>query len=1066
MATELVAQGSFYKFSVNQEGVYKISPAQAAQLGANSVDELSVYGYPGMIPQELDSSSLQLWEIPVTNINGELFMYLSSAEQIILREDGAELLPHIYTDTLFYLVQTHRMSAKNIPTEAKPSSVEAAGGVLYHPVIYKNSEYNLLSSGRDWYGERVFAGESIILNYEEKLKQELPLYYQARMMAQSLAASTFDLSISQTPVATINIASIPNSTYGIKGRTQEAAGKLSLAPGTQPQVRLHFQTGDRNGMGFLDYIMLGYPTASTALSPGVFYNFDQISLSLKADPLQTIWNISDFFGVREYSFSGTAQIDAAKIAVFDPGQTPPLAGFQPVDMNLRLDPSFTELIIITHPLLRSQAERLSAYKNSTGISSQVVLLGDIYSAFGYGNPDVTAIRNFLAYHYLHGQKLKNVLLFGKGTFDYKKKLGGRPNLVPTYSSRSSLNPLTTYSSDDYFGFLDYGEGIWEESVEGDHLLDIGVGRLPVINLQEAKNVVDKIIQYSSPSLSTAGWKRKVLFVADDGDNNVHLNDSELLADHLAQHHPEILVEKLYLDSFEQAPLGTAAEPSAAKAAFETAIDSSALIINYIGHGNETTLMAEELFTVSDLSNWRESSRLPVFVTATCEFGRHDSPLIRSGAEELLIAERRGAIALLTTGRPVFSNINFTLNKAFIEEVFQQEGGQSLTLGEIYRRTKNNSLNGALNRNFSLLGDPSLPLAFPELRVQLEEIGENGQGAISDTLHALTPIRYRGRITDLLTGSQVSSYRGQLELLISGTPPVKETLGDQSAATSFWDDQDFLFRGSVPIENGLFEGEFILPASKPPAVQELTLRLFAQHKHQTAEAIGKHKILFDSRPASFQEDSKGPEIRLSLKAPYEAASLNSTWVELLAELYDPSGIRIGGEQGISLQLNGGPKISLNAYYQATEGTFEQGRMDFPLNGLQEGKNTIWLEAFDHQGNRSEQVMELWVSGSEKTDILSHLLFPNPADQFAQLRLFHNRPGENLLLSFKIYSLSGSEIFSWSRRFPKADPVLEDGPWFFMHGKSDFPAKGTYLYILELQSEADGSSDLQSGKLLIQ
>src|SRR5690606_14522574 len=115
------------------------------------------------------------------------------------------------------------------------------------------------------------------------------------------------------------------------------------------------------------------------------------------------------------------------------------------------------------------AERLSAYKNSTGISSQVVLLGDIYSSFGYGNPDVTAIRNFLAYHYLHGQKLKNVLLFGKGTFDYKKKLGGRPNLVPTYSSRSSLNPLTTYSSDDYFGFLDYGEGLWEESVEGDHL---------------------------------------------------------------------------------------------------------------------------------------------------------------------------------------------------------------------------------------------------------------------------------------------------------------------------------------------------------------------------------------------------------------------------------------------------------------------------------------------------------------------------------------------------------------------------------------------------------------------
>src|SRR5690606_36296023 len=116
-----------------------------------------------------------------------------------------------------------------------------------------------------------------------------------------------------------------------------AAGKLTLAPGTQPQVRLHFQTGDRNGMGFLDYFTLGYPTATTALSPGVFYNFDQIPISLEADAVHRIWEVSDPFGVQEFSFSGTAQIDAARIAVVDPGQTPPLAGFQPVDMILRLD---------------------------------------------------------------------------------------------------------------------------------------------------------------------------------------------------------------------------------------------------------------------------------------------------------------------------------------------------------------------------------------------------------------------------------------------------------------------------------------------------------------------------------------------------------------------------------------------------------------------------------------------------------------------------------------------------------------------------------------------------------
>ena len=1059
-ATELVAQGSFYRFLVSQEGVYKITPEQAQKLGASSVDELTVYGYPGMIPQELDSSSLRLLEIPVKNIEGELFIYLSAAEQMAIGDEGTQFLPYHYTDTLYYLVQTGKPSTKTVPSLPLSASESTKEGILYHPIIYKNPEYNLLSSGRDWYGERVFAGESIILNFQENLRQELPIYYQGRVMAQSLSTSTFDFSVNQTTGMTFSIPSIPNSTYGIKGRTQEASGKISLAAGSQPQVKLYFQTTDRNGTGYLDYFMLGFPASSMELPAGVFYNFDQNPYSLKPHPSHRVWDVSDFFKVEELTFSETAQVNVNKIAVFNPATSPALSGFQSVNMDLRINPASTGLIIITHPTLASQADRLSAYKNNTGTSSQVIMLADIYSSFGYGNPDISAIRNFLAFHYLHGKKLENVLLFGKGTFDYKSKLGGRPNLVPTYSSRSSLNPLTSYSSDDYFGFLELGEGFWEETVEGDLSLDIGVGRLPVINIQEAKNVVDKIIQYSSSSTDSGDWKRKALFVADDGDNNVHLNDSELLANHLLQNHPEILVEKLYLDSFEQSQLGAAQKAPVAKNAFETLVDSSFLVVNYIGHGNETTLMAEELFTVSDLNNWRENSRLPVFVTATCEFGRHDSPLIRSGAEELLIAEKRGAIALLTTGRPVFSNINFALNEAFIQEVFQREEGQNLTLGEIYRRTKNNSLNGPLNRNFSLLGDPSLRLALPELTVKLEEILE------SDTLLALQPVRYRGKIVDPLTGTHVTSYNGNLELLISAAPLVKETLGDESQPTTYWDDQNYLFRGSVHIEKGLFEGELMLPADASPSVQEIFVRFFAQNNQQTVDAIGSHKMFFDGRPAPSQEDHEGPEISLSLKPPFDLSSLSSTWVAMTAELSDPSGIQIRAEQGISLQINGGQKISLNDYYRAQNDSYQMGSMDFPVNGLQEGKNTLLFEAFDNQGNRSEQVMELWVSGSEKLDILSHHVFPNPVDQFTQLRLTHNRPGENLLLSFKIYSLSGSEIFSQSRRFPKADPVLDNGPWFFIHDKPNFTAKGTYLYILELRSEADGSSDIKSGKLLIQ
>ncbi|HLT07548.1 MAG TPA: type IX secretion system sortase PorU [Cyclobacteriaceae bacterium] len=1063
LSSKAVAQGNFYKFSVTQEGVYRITAEQAAQLGAASVEELSFYGYPGMIPQKLDSNSLQLQEIPVSKIGNDLFIYLVAAERMKLGPEGTEFLPHHYTDTLHYLVQTQRPSTLQIPSVIPSPAEGTAENVLYRPVIYKNEEHNLLSSGRNWYGERVFGGESIILNYSDHLEAGMSAYFQGRLLSQSLVESSFDITIGQAQVASLSIPSIPNSTYGIKGREKEVHGKVLISATGPPQVKMYYQSGDRNATGYLDYFMLGYPYRSMELSAGVYYNLNRQTFLLDAKDYR-VWDVSDFYAIEEISVSGSLPLDVDKIAVFKPETSPLLQGFESVAMDLRIHPRFSELVIITHPALASQAERLAAFKNSNGTSSQVVTLSQIYGAFGYGNVDISAIRNFLAFHFHHGKQLKHVLLFGKGTFDYKHQLGGRPNWVPTYSSRSSLNPLTTYSSDDYFGFLELGEGDWQESEEGDHSLDIGIGRLPVISTQEAKNVVDKIIAYASNSAS-GNWKRKILFVADDGDNNVHLNDSEKLARQISARQPEMLVEKLYLDSYSQENHGVTQKAPAAKAAFETLIDSSALVINYIGHGNETTLMAEELFTISDIANWRENARWPLFVTATCEFGRHDSPLVRSGAEEVLVAANRGAIALLTTGRPVFSNVNFALNQAFMQEVFERENGQSLTLGELYRRTKNNSLNGSLNRNFSLLGDPSLRLALPELQVVLSEIAQTNEELGKDALVALKPIRYRGRIADPLTGADVQSFQGQIEILVAAPPIVKSTKGDESQPTDYEDDKNIIFRGTAKVEKGVFEGELLLPPLPDPKTP-LRLKFYAMHKSNQTEAIGYSKVVLKQEKDVEAEDKEGPIIDLALIPPFDASNLHSTWVQIKATLSDANGISLLPAQGISIQVNEEEIMELNDYFSAAEGSFVQGSLIFPVSTLKEGKNKLVFKAYDNQSNSSSMVMELWVSGSNRTSILSHQVFPNPADRYAQVTLTHNRSGENLLLGFEVYSMSGSKIISLSRRFPNAAPTLKNVTWYFMQINPNFPAKGMYLYKLELQSETDGSFDRKNGKLLIQ
>ena len=118
----------------------------------------------------------------------------------------------------------------------------------------------------------------------------------------------------------------------------------------------------------------------------------------------------------------------------------------------------------------------------------------------------------------------------------------------------------------------------------------------------------------------------------------------------------------------------------ASSALKTRIKNGTFTINYIGHGNERLWMQEEILTKSDIQSLTNRNKLPIFVTATCEFGRYDDPIRTSGAEDLLILEQGGAIALLTTSRPVFASTNFSLNRAFHENIFREENNNNLRLG--------------------------------------------------------------------------------------------------------------------------------------------------------------------------------------------------------------------------------------------------------------------------------------------------------------------------------------------------------------------------------------------------
>lgn len=1056
---------TYFKFPVTQDGVYQLNLSQATSMGFQNLDEVGIFGVPGMLPQLLDSTAFELQPVPTKVQDEKLYFFLQGPHYIFHGEEGFDLQVHHYTDTLFYLI------GKKSPGQAIITHNESAASgpdltAIFGVELLKWEETNLLNSGRVWYSRPIFNRERLSFNFSMPTVATGPPELSVKVMGQSLSEGRMEFFHNNAQVGQVSISSIPNTPFGIKGR--EAFFRAGLQNANNYNIQVNFSSADVNGTGYLNYSLLAFPF-TVANAPAGTYISKQSGIIRSRQDLTT-WLVKDFYDVREVVMPELAQ-PGDRIILFKDHQTLGISDWKPIDLRPRMETERSQMIIISAPNLVSQANRLASHKQEMGISTAVYTPQQLYDAFAYGTKDISAFRNFLAYHYMRSGNLKHVLFFGKGTFDYKGILGGRPNLVPTYSSRNSLNPLTTFSSDDYFGFLELGQGSWEESSDGDELLRIGVGRIPAIDFRDANEAVNKIIAYEKRQHMEGTWKRRISFFADDGDNNIHLNDAETHANFIRENHPEFEISKLYLDRFEQVRENGIQRSPDARQALKEQIADGLLILNYIGHGNETTLTEERVFTVADLRDWPENPLLPLFITATCEFGRQDSPFIRSGAEELLFAERKGAIGLLTTGRPVFSSINFALNKAFIASVFQAEEGILPDLGTVFKNTKNNSLNGPFNRNFALIGDPSLRLAVPEIQAKTQEILDLDLEIPVDTLQGLQRVRILGKIKDPVTGSLLSGANGQYELSLADEPMEFETLGDESNPVAFKEEKSFLFRGTGEVTDGEFMADLFIPQNLKEDVRKGTIRIMASLQEGREEAIGAKTIPIGGKINTETNDNEGPEIRLLfgeelLESPPLIPS--STYpVKIL--LSDISGINIAKsvpENNITLQVNDDLPIVLNDSFRASNGGFTTGEILTNLTNLGEGVNRLRIKAWDNVGNASLIEGQIEVRGSLNIKITQLLVYPNPARENSRFSISHNRPGENLNLDLEVYSVKGDIIFKTSRRYPVANAVLDDLEWIFFHNKTKNPAKGMYIYKLQLSSEKDDTLDLKSGKIIIQ
>lgn len=1105
--SSVLKEGKWARIAVSETGVYKITFDQLKKLGLNpglvNPRKIRIFGNEGgMLPQLNTAPRPDDLIENAIYIEGEGDGKFNSSDYILFFAQGPDKFRYnktrrifayesnLYSDENFYFINVGTTDGLRVTTVANPGGNLPA--LNYYPdfVHREVDATSILASGREWFGERFGDGGENTFDLDiSGIPDNAQIRFVSDVMAQAYGANaSFEISINGTPIVTQQVAKFNESEYGLKGvhrrDTVSLTGAAIGASGKDRQTIRYRYTKPGTGAGYLDFFLFSYERYLSRYGDQTLFNNGMqstASATLNIDNANgcVIWNVTDPYHPAQQqfevnqtigSFAVTTDAVQSFIIFKDKFKTPTLiGGISNQDLHGSATPDF---VIVSHPDFVQQAIRLGSHRQSQrGWTFIVVTPEQIYNEFSSGRQDVTAIRDFIKHLYDKSPgKLKAALMFGRGSYDYKDRVRGNTNFVPIYESRNSLSPLETYSSDDYYGFLEDGKGTWNEFPAENTSLDIGIGRFTVKTVEEATAVVDKIIAYDQGKKRFGTWRKDIVFVADDGNNTDkfsvdHQSDADFLAEQIESLHPYFNTRKMFIGTYPKIVKPNSESIPQFNENIQREFERGALIMNYTGHGSERVWADERIFTNEDIEQL-DNSLYPFLVTATCEFGRHDNPADISSAELSLIRNKAGSIGLVTTTRPVYSITNFYLNQAFYETLFDRVSGEYQTLGEIFKHTKNNSISGVGNRNFSLLADPSMTLAMPGNAVEVTAINTtNG----SDTLRALSTVVVTGYIKDE-DGTVMNDFNGTLEAILFDKKTDFVTIGKNNPPFQFQQWYNGLYRGKASVRDGQFELRFMMPKNIAYQIGEGKLSLYAYDAHQNIDASGvSENFKVGGSESNVPADDAAPEIQLFMAdTTFVSGGVVLPNTNLLVRLTDDSGINTSnygiGNNMIAV-LDGEQTFALGEYYMADADTYKKGWVNFPLKNLSPGKHYIVVKAWDTHNNPAAATIEFTVSDVETLVIETFANYPNPFANETTLFFHHNRSGDDLSAELFIYDIAGVQVSAFKFDIPSSPYQVNLLELDASHDLGKKLSGGVYFARLSVRSLTNGSKNERVAKLII-
>ena len=1104
----VLSAGNWYKFAVDTTGVFKIDKSLLEKMGINTANlnpkNIQIFGNGGaMLPQknsdfryaDLQENAIYVEgeDDGVFNANDFILFYAKGPHDWIINEnlETASHRQNIYSNKAYYFITVSNVNGKRIATLPEITNVAVKNISVFDDFIfYEKEERNLFAIGTQWFGEdfSVENNQGFKLDFST-IDTNFPVKIKVAGAAISALPSSMSISVNGQNAFTINYPGVTNGSLTL-GYPNFNSSTINVNTSSIDVEVSYNNNGNPAAKAYLDYIeIVGKKQLTATEKQFSFRSFEASKTNgvveyqvQNTNNISQIWDVTDFINPKRiqnssngnnYRFRANGGILNEYIALSSSDYFTPDVTENSLVTNQNLHAlQDVNYIIITNNELTSQAQRLADYhETNSGLSVKVVQLSEIYNEFGSGASDITAIRDFIKNVYNSNSnavgKLKYVCFFGDGSYDYKDRISGNNNIVPVFESAQSFNLATSYVTDDYFVMLEPNEG----AMLTNHTIDVASGRIPVSTIQQATEVVDKILSYYNTA-SFGDWRNTITLVADDidavGEETLQAG-VERIADSIKKNKPIFNINKIYADAYKQENSSGGERYPQVNLALTNAIEKGTLVMDYFGHGGEDGFASERILEVPQIQNLNNPKTLPLFITVTCEFSRFDNPLRTTAGELVFWNKNGGATSLITTTREVFISTGQNFNERLLKILLQFKD-EDLSIAASLMAAKNGFT--SFQKFFIYyLGDPAMKLAIPKPNVQITKMNGVNITQSLDTLKALSKVSFEGVVTDNLN-QPLTNFNGTLSTTVFDKPILKTTLDNNNFGINMTFDsrESKLFRGKSSVTNGTFKFDFIVPKDIKVAFGKGKLSFYASNEKEDKSGANFDVVVGGINPNA-TSDTKGPDLAIFMndESFIEGGNTNTS-PNLIVSLSDLSGINTSItsiDHDIVAIIDGDQAnpIILNDYYETELNDFTKGKVVYQLRDLSVGLHTVQIKAWDTYNNSSEATLNFMVVSDSGLLLDNVLNFPNPFVNHTEFWFNHNKPNEPLEVQVQIFTVSGKIIKTINQTVQTTGNLSRSISW---NGLDDFGnklGKGVYIYKLKVKSTISNQSTEKYEKLVI-